>query len=236
VTGSIVSPGLRARVRDLATPIATALGAIGLTPNALTVIGFVGTGIAAIAAVYQQWVLAGVLLIAFGVFDLFDGALARATNRVSKLGAFLDSTFDRWGEGLVYVGIAWGCAEAGFTDGAVLAAAAMAAAFMVSYTRAKAESLGYASGSGLAAVGLAPREVRLVILAIGLVAAGIAGGVGPETLVTCPANVGGCVDVLASLHRGGNGILGPTLGLITVLATVTTIQRILHVRAQAKEG
>jgi CDP-diacylglycerol--glycerol-3-phosphate 3-phosphatidyltransferase len=236
VTGSIVSPGLRARVRDLATPIATALGAIGLTPNALTVIGFVGTGIAAIAAVYQQWVLAGVLLIAFGVFDLFDGALARATNRVSKLGAFLDSTFDRWGEGLVYVGIAWGCVEAGFTDGAVLAAAAMAAAFMVSYTRAKAESLGYASGSGLAAVGLAPREVRLVILAIGLVAAGIAGGVGPETLVTCPANVGGCVDVLASLHRGGNGILGPTLGLITVLATVTTIQRILHVRAQAKEG
>jgi CDP-diacylglycerol--glycerol-3-phosphate 3-phosphatidyltransferase len=236
VTGSIVSPGLRARVRDLATPIATALGAIGLTPNALTVIGFVGTGIAAIAAVYQQWVLAGVLLIAFGIFDLFDGALARATNRVSKLGAFLDSTFDRWGEGLVYVGIAWGCVEAGFANGAVLAGAAMAAAIMVSYTRAKAESLGYASGSGLAAVGLAPREVRLVILAIGLVAAGIAGGVGPETLVTCPANVGGCVDVLASLHSGGNGILGPTLGLITVLATVTTIQRILHVRAQAKEG
>jgi phosphatidylglycerophosphate synthase len=81
---------------------------------------------------------------------------------------------------------------------------------MVSYTRAKAESLGYAAGSGLAAVGLAPREVRLVILALGLIAAGIAGGV--------------------------NGILGWTLGIITVLATITTIQRILHVRAQAKEG
>jgi len=239
VTGSIVSPGLRARVRDLATPIATALGAIGLTPNALTVIGFVGTCVAAIAAVYQQWVLAGVLLIVFGIFDLFDGALARATNRVSKLGTFLDSTFDRWGEGLVYVGIAWGCVEAGFANGAVLAAAAMAAAFMVSYTRAKAESLGYASGSGLAAVGLAPREVRLVILAIGLVAAGIAGGVGPDAVLVCPANVGGCVDAHVfgeGIARGGNGFLGWTLGIITVLATVTTIQRILHVRAQAKEG
>ena len=239
MTGSIVSPGLRARVRDLATPIARALGAVGLTPNALTMIGFFGTAVAAIAAVYQQWVAAGVLLIVFGIFDLFDGALARATDRVSNLGAFLDSTFDRWGEGLVYVGIAWGCVEAGFTNGAVLAAATMAAAFMVSYTRAKAESLGFASGSGLAAIGLAPREVRLVILAFGLIATGIAGGVGPDTVLTCPANVGGCVDYHVfgeGIPGGGNGILAWTLGIIIVLATITTIQRILHVRAQAKEG
>jgi CDP-diacylglycerol--glycerol-3-phosphate 3-phosphatidyltransferase len=208
VTGSIVSPGLRARVRDLATPIATGLGRMGLTPNALTTIGFLGTAVAAIAAADRQWVAAGVLVIVFGIFDLFDGALARATGRVSKLGAFLDSTFDRWGEGIVYVGIAWGCIEAGYSNGAVLAAAAMAAAFMVSYTRAKAESLGYAAGNGLAAVGLAPREVRLTILAIGLVAAGFA----------------------------SVGVLGPVLAVITILATITTIQRILHVRAQAKEG
>ncbi len=233
MTGSIVSPGLRARVRDLATPVATLLGALGLSPNALTLIGFFGTTIAAIAAVYQQWVAAGVLLIVFGIFDLFDGALARATGRVSKLGAFLDSTFDRWGEGLVYVGIAWGCVEAGFTSGAILAAAAMASAFMVSYTRAKAESLGFAGGTGMAAVGLAPREVRLTILALGMIATGIAGGLGPTQVVTCPANVGGCQDVLVG---SGNGILGPTLGIIAILATITTIQRVLHVRAQAKEG
>lgn len=237
MTGSIVSPGLRARVRDLATPIATALGAVGLTPNALTMIGFFGTGMAAAAAVYQQWVAAGVLLIVFGVFDLFDGALARATDRVSKLGAFLDSTFDRWGEGIVYVGIAWGCVEGGFANGAVLAAAAMASAFMVSYTRAKAESLGYAAGNGLAAVGLAPREVRLVILAIGLIAAGLAGGVVPSTVTACPASVEGMAAChLTGFLRDGPGILGPTLALITLLASITTIQRILHVRAQAKEG
>jgi CDP-diacylglycerol--glycerol-3-phosphate 3-phosphatidyltransferase len=227
VTGSLVSPRLRDRVRGLATPIASTLGRLGLTPNTLTIIGFAGTCVAALAAVFQQWTPAGVLVIAFGIFDLFDGTLARATGRVSKLGAFLDSTFDRWGEGIVYVGIAWGCIEAGFTNGAVLAAAAMASAFMVSYTRAKAESLGYASGNGLAAVGLAPREVRLVILAIGLIAAGIAGGVVP---------LGSTICIPEQCPSDGSPFLGWALGLITILATITTIQRILHVRAQAKEG
>jgi hypothetical protein len=55
----------------------------------------------------------------------------------------------------------------------------------------------------------------------------------------CPANVGGCVDYHVfgeGIPGGGNGILGWTLGIIIVLATITTIQRILHVRAQAKEG
>ena len=102
MTGSLVSAGTRQRVRDLATPVATALGRLGLTPNALTLIGFAGTAVAAIAAAYQWWLAAGILVLAFGIFDLFDGALARATGRASKLGAFLDSVFDRWGEGLVY--------------------------------------------------------------------------------------------------------------------------------------
>jgi CDP-diacylglycerol---glycerol-3-phosphate 3-phosphatidyltransferase len=231
--GTIVTPGLRARVRALATPVARALGAAGLTPNALTVIGFIGTGAAAIAAGYQAWIIAGVLVIAFGIFDLFDGTLARATGRASALGAFLDSTFDRWGEGLVYVGIAAGCVGAGYGTGAVIAAAAMASAFMVTYTRAKAESLGYGAGSGLAAVGLAPREVRLVILAIGLIAAGVAGGIAADPFPCVRLAL--CQNVLVAAG-GGNTILAWSLGLIAILATITTIQRILHVRAQAKEG
>jgi CDP-diacylglycerol--glycerol-3-phosphate 3-phosphatidyltransferase len=218
----------------MATPIATALGRLGLTPNALTMIGFLGTCAAAVAAAYQAWVLAGILLVAFGIFDLFDGALARATSRVSKIGAFLDSTFDRWGEAIAYIGIVWGCLEAGFRNGAVLATAAMASAFMVSYTRAKAESLGFAAGNGLAAVGLAPREVRLVILAIGLVAAGIAGGLAADPIPCARLTL--CQDVLIAGAGGGNGILSGALALIAILATITTIQRILHVRAQSREG
>jgi CDP-diacylglycerol---glycerol-3-phosphate 3-phosphatidyltransferase len=208
VTGSLVSAATRERVRGLATPVATALGRLGLTPNALTVIGFAGTCAAAWAASTQRWLLAGVLLLVFGIFDLFDGTLARATGRASKLGAFLDSTFDRAGEAIVYLGIMAACMDAGFVLGAILAPAAMAAAFMVSYVRAKAESLGFDAGRGMANVGLAPREVRIVILVIGLVTAA-----GPSL----------------------DG-LGIALAAIAALATLTTIQRTFHVYAQAKEG
>ena len=97
---------------------------------------------------------------------MFDGTLARATGKVSKLGAFMDSVFDRWGEAVVYVGIVVGLRRRSpVPDGvAVLAAAAMGAAFMVSYTRAKSEGLGFTPGTGMAAVGVVPREVRLVIV------------------------------------------------------------------------
>jgi CDP-diacylglycerol--glycerol-3-phosphate 3-phosphatidyltransferase len=205
VSGSIVSPELRARVRGVATPIAVGFGRLGLTPNHLTLIGFAVAILTAVVAAQQAWPLGGVLLIFGGVFDLFDGALARATGKASKLGAFMDSVFDRAGEGIVYVGIVGGCLAGGFEAGAVLAAAALAAAFMVSYVRAKSESLGFTSGSGMAAVGLAPREVRIVILTVGLVLTGASGRVA----------------------------LGAALGLITVLATITAIQRIVHVIRQS---
>jgi CDP-diacylglycerol--glycerol-3-phosphate 3-phosphatidyltransferase len=227
VTGSLVSPATRERVRGLATPIATALGRLGLTPNGLTLIGFLGTCVAAYAAANQRWLAAGILVLAFGIFDLFDGALARATGQTTKLGAFLDSTFDRAGEGIVYVGIAAGSAAAGFSAGPVLAGAALAASFMVSYTRAKSESLGFTSGTGMAAIGIAPREVRIAILTVGLLAAGSL-----DRLVTEPTFAPD-----GAMHVTTAGFaLGASLGLITILATITTIQRILHVRAQSREG
>ena len=203
--GSIVSPELRQRVRGLATPIAVGFGRLGLSPNHLTLIGFGVAILAAVAAGSQAWLVAGLLLIVGGVFDLFDGALARATGKASKLGAFMDSVFDRAGEGVVYVGIAAGSVAAGFDAGAILAAAAMAAAFMVSYVRAKSEGLGFTQGSGMAAVGMMPREVRLVILSLGLV------------LTDAP-------DIKA---------LEFALAIIAIGASITTIQRIVHVRNQA---
>lgn len=233
MTGSFVSPETRARVRGLANPVALAFGRLGLTPNALTVIGFGISVVAAISAAEQVWVVAGLLVIVGGVFDLFDGALARATNRVSRLGAFLDSVFDRAGEAVLYIGTAVGCLAADFKLGAVLAAAAMAASFMVSYTRAKSESLGFTPGTGMANVGVAPREVRLVLLTLGLVVAGIRGGVVQWPVIKCPANVGGCPEAL--IPHDGSTILGVTLGLIAILATITTIQRILHVTRQSAQ-
>lgn len=227
MTGSLVSPTTRQRVRDLATPIATALGRLGLTPNALTVIGFLGTCAAALAAAYQAWLPAGVLVLVFGIFDLFDGTLARATGQASKLGAFLDSTLDRAGEAIVYLGIAAGCLAAGFSLGVVLAASAMAAAFMVSYTRAKAESLGFTAGAGMANVGVAPREVRIVILALGLIGAAV---LDDQLMGFTFAPDGRTVATSAAFA------LAASLALITFLAIITTIQRIVHVLDQPREG
>ena len=227
MTGSLVSAATRDRVRGLATPVATALGRLGLTPNALTVIGFLGTLVAAWAAATQLWLLAGLLVLGFGIFDLFDGTLARATGRATKLGAFLDSTLDRAGEAIVYIGIAAGLlAGHGSNLGALLSMAALAAAFMVSYTRAKSESLGFTPGTGMASIGIAPREVRIVVLTLGLLAAGLI----PTTPVVCVS-----APCLQPLGTGVLVLLGG-LGLIAIGATVTTIQRILHVRSQAGEG
>jgi CDP-diacylglycerol--glycerol-3-phosphate 3-phosphatidyltransferase len=223
VIGAIVSPALRARVRGLALPVALAFGRMGLTPNALTVLGFGISLGAAVAAGFGAWIVAGLLVIFGGIFDLFDGALARATNRVSRLGAFLDSVFDRAGEAVIYLGIIAASQAAGFTPGTILAGAAMAASFMVSYTRAKSESLGFTPGTKMANVGVAPREVRLVILTIGLLLTGAFGG------IVRPITVFGAVDP----WWAGRPALAASLGLIAVLATITAIQRIVHVTRQA---
>jgi CDP-diacylglycerol--glycerol-3-phosphate 3-phosphatidyltransferase len=223
INRSFVSAETRHRIRGLALPVALAFGRLGLTPNTLTIVGFLGTCVAAAAAGAQQWVLAGILVIAFGIFDMFDGALARATGRASRFGAFLDSTLDRTGEGLVLAGVAYGCAVAGFLPGVALAGAALAFASVVTYTRAKAEALGLHGE-----VGFAPRPERLVLLSGGLILAGLLGGVGSVTVL--PANAiasGPFSEVIAS-----SWLLGAALGLIALLSAITVLQRILHTRRQ----
>ncbi len=216
---AVSQPTLRDRARTSAEPVARVFGRLGLSPNALTVIGFGIAVVAAWQAALQAWLVAGLLVALGAAFDLLDGALARATGRLSRLGAFMDSVFDRAGEAVVYIGIAAGLLASGLPDMAWLAVAAMAAAFMVSYTRARAEGLGFASGRGLASVGLAPREVRTIFVVLGLVLTGVAGGVGSTHFP----------------NAAGSTAMTLSLGLIAVLATITTIQRIVHVYRQAKK-
>lgn len=220
-----ISNDTRNRARKIGEPIALFLGRLGLTPDALTVTGFLVTAVGAVLLALRLWLAGGIVVFVGAVFDMFDGALARATGRVSRLGAFMDSVFDRAGEALVYVGIVWGASDLGLWWPVVLAAAAMAAAFMVSYTRAKAEGLGFTSGTGMASVGLAPREVRVLILTVGLVLAGVLPGFADNT--TGPG-AGGAADPPSALA------LEAALGLITILGTITVIQRILHARAQER--
>ena len=200
-----ISNRSRDLVKGIFEPIALAMGRAGLTPDALTLIGFAITTTGAVLVALQHWTIGGIVVFIGGAFDMFDGTLARATGRASRWGAFMDSVFDRGGEAIVYIGIVFGAAVDEHTRVPILATSAMAAAFMVSYVRSRAEGLGFSPGKGMAAVGLMPREVRLVILSVGLV------------LADAP-------NIKA---------LEPALAIITIGATLTVIQRILHVRAQA---
>jgi CDP-diacylglycerol--glycerol-3-phosphate 3-phosphatidyltransferase len=131
----------------------------------------------------------------------------------------MDSVFDRWGEAVVYLGVVWGTVGAGSRQGDILATAAMGAAFMVSYARAKSEGLGFTAGKGMAEVGLMPREIRLVVLSAGLIATGLLGG----------------VSRVDALGLSGATLLDGALALIAVLGTITVIQRIVVVRRQAAQ-
>src|SRR4029077_4347181 len=167
-----ISNESRGRIKKVFEPIALAMGRVGLTPNGLTLIGFGISVVGAALLAAQLWLIGGIIVFIGGAFDMFDGTLARATGKVSPFGAFMDSVFDRWGEAIVYLGIAIGAVAADFDEAAILATAALGAAFMVSYTRAKSEGLGFTAGTGMAAIGVMPREVRLVILSLGLIVTG----------------------------------------------------------------
>jgi CDP-diacylglycerol--glycerol-3-phosphate 3-phosphatidyltransferase len=223
---SLVSPGTRARIRTLAVPLALAAGRLGLTPNALTVLGFAGVCVSAALAASGQWVAAGIVSLLFAAFDMLDGALARETGRVSRFGAFLDSTLDRAGEGVLYAGIIAGTvATASALPG--LAALAMIAAFLVSYSRARAEGLGFGGD-----VGIAPRAERVIIMGIGLIATGLAGGVIPGSTAGTPGGGAGAGGLV--LDSGGQPWLAATLSILFILSVITVLQRIWHVRAQAR--
>jgi CDP-diacylglycerol--glycerol-3-phosphate 3-phosphatidyltransferase len=201
-----ISNESRGRIKKVFEPIALGMGRIGLTPNGLTLIGFGISIVGAALLAAQLWVVGGVVVFIGGAFDMFDGTLARATGKVSKFGAFMDSVFDRWGEAVVYLGIAWGAVLADSDTVAILATAALGAAFMVSYTRAKSEGLGFSPGIGMAAIGVMPREIRLIVLSLGLIIAG------------ATANL---------------TILAAALAIIAIGAVITVIQRILQTRSQA---
>ncbi|HET7338992.1 MAG TPA: CDP-alcohol phosphatidyltransferase family protein [Candidatus Dormibacteraeota bacterium] len=157
-------------VRRHAEALIAALGRTPLTPNQVTIVGLALTFFAAGLIAFGELRWAGIVLIFAGTCDILDGALARTTNAAYPYGAFLDSTLDRYSEGVVYLGLA---AYFVTTDGGlqrwlvVATVAALAGSFLVSYVRARAQSLGFTCKSGLF-----QRPERVVVTVIGLLIGG----------------------------------------------------------------
>ncbi|HEY4888345.1 MAG TPA: CDP-alcohol phosphatidyltransferase family protein [Candidatus Dormibacteraeota bacterium] len=157
-------------VRRRAEGLMSAVGRVPLTPNQVTVVGLMLTFVAATLAAFGHLQWAGVVLIFAGTCDILDGALARSTHTSYPYGAFLDSTLDRYSEGAIYLGLAAYFVGSGgpFQRWLVLATlAALAGSFLVSYVRARAQSLGFTCESGVFA-----RPERVVVTVIGLIFGG----------------------------------------------------------------
>lgn len=150
------------RVARLADPVARVLLGARLRPNQLTVFGLCCSGFATVAFAAGRPRLGGVLLGLAGALDLLDGALARASGQVSPFGAFLDSVLDRYSDILVLGGIIFLFVGQGRRWDVVAGLAALVGTVMVSYTRARAESVGVDCR-----VGFMERGERLVVLIAG---------------------------------------------------------------------
>jgi CDP-diacylglycerol--glycerol-3-phosphate 3-phosphatidyltransferase/CDP-diacylglycerol--inositol 3-phosphatidyltransferase len=187
----------------LFAPVAHLLLRLGVSPDAVTLIGTAGVCAGALAFFPRgQFFVGGLVVAVFALADLIDGYMARTAGRSSRWGAFLDSSLDRLGDGAIFGGLVLWYAGAG--DHPVLTALSLYVLVMgslTSYVRARAEALGYQ-----AKVGLAERADRLVSV---LAAAWL------SDLLDLPA------------------LLAVVLWWLAFASTVTVVQRVLVVRRQA---
>ena len=201
---------LKKKVQQMLTSQAIAAHKIGLTPNKVSIIGFIlavaSAGAYAMAPSYR-WLLllATVLLLASGFCDTLDGIIARTFQQVTVFGGFFDSVLDRYADAIVFsaIIIAGLCNRAwGTVWGPVWALAALAGSLLVSYSRARAE----AAGIKMESVGFAERAERMLILA--------------------------AVSVIAFFWLPA---LGYGIALLAVLSNFTVIQRAFHVYKELKK-
>lgn len=154
---------LRAPVEKAVKPIGDRLRRTRLTPDHLTVVGLV-VAVAAAVSIALGWLALGLLLVIMAALpDLLDGALAKASNTSSQRGAFFDSVVDRVTDSLLFGGVAWYFASNESSHMAILPLAVAAMSSVISYERAKAESLGLQAKGGLM-----ERAERIILLCIGL--------------------------------------------------------------------
>ena len=200
---------LRKTFKGVLEAVARGFNRFGITPNQLTIAGLVLQAVVALVIATGYLRLAAVLLVLFSIFDAFDGTLARMTGQTSRFGAFFDATIDRYAESVVLFGLlVYYTGQPESTTQILLIYAAIVGSLLVSYTRAKAESLDIPCTAGILT-----RAERVVLLVVGLFLAGW------QPIAALP-------DALTVV-----------LWLLAILSNVTAIQRILavHKTVQAQE-
>ncbi|MEJ2696785.1 MAG: CDP-alcohol phosphatidyltransferase family protein [Candidatus Sulfobium sp.] len=137
---------------------------ISFSPNSLSLTGFVVTLFASCVLLYDLRA-GGVLVLAGGAFDVLDGVVARTNGKISRFGAFLDSVLDRYSDAAVLLAIAWNLGNDGNHTGVLLCLGTLVGAFLISYTRARAEGLGENCKYGLM-----ERPERVIMISLGAIA------------------------------------------------------------------
>ncbi|MEM3124292.1 MAG: CDP-alcohol phosphatidyltransferase family protein [Candidatus Nitrosocaldus sp.] len=153
---------IRKDIEPMMNRIGVGFAATGLSPNALTLIGFALAVFAGLLYALQSmlehaYLYAGIVLLVSGFFDIVDGSVARVTGKVSRAGAFLDSTLDRVAEVAIYAGIVLSSKV-----NPALVILTLAFSLLVSYARARAEGVGVE----LKGIGVGERAERLILLSI----------------------------------------------------------------------
>src|SRR5258707_10514284 len=158
----MLTRGIGAGSQYLLDHIVRALSLARIHPNVLTALGLAINIVAAILFGKGRFLAAGLVVLGAGVFDMVDGRVARASNTATSFGAFFDSVVDRYSDMALYMGLLVYYARAGRFLYLVLVALVMAGSVMISYTRARAESL-----IPSCKVGFLERPERIVLIIIG---------------------------------------------------------------------
>jgi CDP-diacylglycerol--glycerol-3-phosphate 3-phosphatidyltransferase len=140
---------LRVRFKRLLDPVGAFLNRIGIAPNTLTLTGLAGNLVGAIFLARGEFLIGGLILLFMGPLDALDGTMARLRGEPTTFGAFIDSVTDRYSELIIYGGLLLHYALASDATLSMMAFAAASGSVLVSYARARAQSLGYEAKGGL---------------------------------------------------------------------------------------
>jgi len=144
-----LTDALRVRFKNLLDAIGAFLNGLGITPNTLTISGLVGNLIGAYFLAIGSFMVGGFILLAMGAIDALDGTMARLRGEPSDFGAFVDSVTDRYSELVIYAGLLFYAVKELNLTLAMMVFAATAGSILVSYIRARAQSLGYEAKGGM---------------------------------------------------------------------------------------